>query len=74
MKDLHSLRDIQKDEYNKEPVYYCKHCLSLNIRGVSEMDLDYCDDCGSTEIDNCLIEDWNNKYRERFGHNYLDKY
>jgi hypothetical protein len=74
MKELNSLKDIQKAEYNKEPVYYCKHCLSLNIRGVSEMNLDYCDDCGSTEIESCLINEWEDKYYQRFGHKYLEKY
>ena len=26
------------EEYNKEPVFYCKHCLSLKIKMVPNME------------------------------------
>jgi len=29
---------MQKEEYDKEPVYYCKRCLSLNIRQIPMVD------------------------------------
>jgi hypothetical protein len=74
MQELKTIKSIQRDKYNEEPVFYCKHCLSLNIRGVEEMNLDYCDDCGSTDIEECQIEEWRDKYRNKFGHDYLDKY
>ena len=37
-------------EYNDEPVFYCKHCLSLKIRDAGLPDLLYCDECGSADI------------------------
>ena len=30
-------------KYNDEDVFYCSHCLSLNIRYID--DIDYCEDC-----------------------------
>lgn len=56
---------LTKEEYNKIPVYYCKHCMSLHIKTIA-MNIDYCEDCGSTNIDSTDIETWknlsNNKY------------
>ena len=43
-----------EQDFNSEPVFYCKHCLSLNIKSVDDsIDadyLDFCDECGSTEV------------------------
>lgn len=58
-----------KAEYNKEPVHYCTHCLSLRILKVN--DFDYCDNCGSTDIDKCTIEEWENKYIKHYGHKFI---
>lgn len=61
-------------EYNDIPVYYCKGCLSLKIKTVAEgLDLDYCDECGCTDIEKSHIEDWKNLYKERYGFDYLTK-
>lgn len=54
-----------KKEYEDIPVYYCKRCLSLAIKG--EDDLEYCDDCGCTDIDCALMDDWDELYYKRFG-------
>lgn len=61
------------DEYNKEPVYYCKHCLSLRIRDAGLSDLLFCDQCGSADILSANIEDWENLYKEKYGFRFLDK-
>lgn len=64
----------KKEEYNDEPVFYCKECLSLKIKTVMHgLDLDYCDDCGATNIEKIHIEDWEKLYKERYGFNYLNK-
>ena len=64
----------ESKEYNDEPVFYCKSCLSLGVKTVaSGLDLDYCKDCGSTDIGQAHIEDWQNLYRERYGFDYLTK-
>ena len=67
--------DNQPKDYNTEPVHYCKHCLSLKVRYIPKMDdSDYCDDCGSTDIGECSIEEWENLYKSRYGHKYLEEY
>lgn len=35
-------------------------------------DSDYCDACGSTHIEECSIEEWENLYKKRYGARYLD--
>lgn len=63
-----------KDEYNDIPVFYCKHCLSLKIVGESQLpDLEYCDDCGSTNIEQTDISTWEKMYEQRYGFKLLDK-
>ena len=44
-------------QYEDEPVFYCKHCHSLRIM-VGDGFGDYCDDCGSTDIGQCHINEW----------------
>lgn len=62
-------------DYNEEPVFYCKSCLSLKIRFIKSMqDSEYCDECGSTDIGQCSIEEWQKLYKERYGHSYLEEY
>lgn len=63
-----------ENEYNDIPVYYCKNCLSLKVKTVMiDSDLDYCDDCGSTEIGEAYIEEWKDLYRKRYGFDYINK-
>lgn len=57
-------------EYNKEPVHYCAKCLSLRIVGID--DFEYCDICGSTDIEECSIFEQMEKYKQSHGHYYLD--
>lgn len=62
-------------EFNTEPVFYCKHCLSLRIKAVPGLShLDYCDECGATDIAQTDIETWRKMYREKFGFDYLDEF
>ena len=37
-------------------------------------DSDYCDECGSTNIEQCSIQEWEKLYKERYGHNFLENY
>jgi hypothetical protein len=62
------------NEFNEEPVFYCKSCLSLKVKTVLvDSGLDYCDDCGSTDVGQANIRDWENLYKERYGTYFLDK-
>ena len=60
--------------YNDEPVFYCKGCLSLRIKTIgSGLDLDYCDKCGCTDIEHAHIDEWQGLFRKRYGYDYLTK-
>lgn len=67
MKSIKNIEEIKQElsEYNKEPVVYCKHCLSLNIR-VLEGSSDFCDTCGSTETNSTDIFTWRELYKNRY--------
>lgn len=64
--------NLQSD-YNDEPVFYCKHCLSLKIRDAGLPDLLYCDDCGSADVLQTSIEEWEKMYKDKHGFKFLDK-
>lgn len=67
--------NTSKEQYNNEPVFYCKSCLSLKVKTVVvSSDLDFCDECGSTDIGKAHIEEWRRLYKDRYGFDYLDKY
>lgn len=55
--------------YNEIPVYYCRHCLSLNIKG--QEDFEYCAKCGSTDIDHCNINYWEKLHQNKYKYNFL---
>lgn len=69
---IKELKKLKKETYNEEPVCYCKKCLSLNIV-VLDGDIDCCNNCGSTDTNYTLIEDWENLYSKRYGRLYINK-
>lgn len=61
-------------DYDSIPVYYCKQCLSLRIKGVPSIPgMDYCDECNSTNIEQTTIEEWEKLYQQRYGYKFLNK-
>ena len=65
------MEKITKEEYNKEPVHYCKDCLSLRILGMDNYN--FCDSCGSTNIDTASIDDWNEMYFKKHKYYYIEE-
>ena len=64
---------LPKEEYNKEPVFYCADCLSLAIMGVTGVDdASYCDKCGSTNIKKASIDEWQSLYEKKYGFKFLN--
>ena len=61
----------QHCKYDDDPVYYCPRCLSLEIKA-DIGDYCYCNKCGSTTIETVSIDEWEKKYKERYGINYLE--
>lgn len=74
MNNLSTETDNQLNEYNSEPVFYCKNCLSLKIRIVPGLkDAEFCDECNSVNIGQCSIDEWRTLYKDKYGFDYLDK-
>lgn len=56
--------------YNDEPVYFCKKCLSLKVMVLGEQ-FEYCDECGNTDIGTSHIDEWKELYHNKYGENYI---
>ena len=61
---------MTKDQYNDEPIHFCKDCLSINIRYTRE-DIDYCDSCGSVDIETTHVSNWIHYYIRKYGKPFL---
>lgn len=57
--------------YDDAPVVYCAHCLSLRIRSDQGID-DYCDVCGSTDMEMAGIDEWEELYERRYGKKFVN--
>lgn len=71
---------ISKEEVNNEPVLFCKHCLSLNIKdysgqtsedGIELKGTEFCDDCTSTDIAMLRLTQWENLYKIRYNKKFF---
>ena len=60
------------NDYDSEPVIYCKHCLSLKIRILDDI-IDYCDECGSTDTAQTDIHTWEKMWEDKYGKPYNNK-
>lgn len=61
-------------EYDSIPVYYCTQCLSLRILGVQgSKDMNFCDECNSTNIAQANIFEWEKLYQQKYGYKFLNK-
>lgn len=59
--------------YDEEPVSYCTACLSLKIKRLEKTNTYYCGNCGNTNLDTTSINNWQNKYKKRYGEIYIKK-
>lgn len=65
MDNLSNTREEHSEEpYNAIPVVYCKNCLSLKIMILNDA-IDYCDECGCTDIGSTDIESWKEMYEKK---------
>ena len=60
-------------DHEEEPVKYCPRCLSLKIKYEELRDLEYCGDCGCTDVLETSFDDWEGKYERRYGHKFVEK-
>lgn len=64
----------KNQSYDDEPIWYCKRCLSLNIRQIPHIEKqDYCADCGATDFESATIEEWKKLYKKKYGHDLIQK-
>lgn len=62
----------RNEDYDSEPVAYCANCLSLGIKHNKVLDMDICD-CGCTDIKECLPEEWEKLYENKYGKKYVER-
>ena len=65
------LNKHSQEQLNDEPVHYCTECLSIRIMNYDE-NTGYCDECGSTDIKQIHIADWQDMYKERYKVEFLN--
>jgi len=64
---------LEYDDYNSEPIAYCARCYSLKIKHEEALGEDCCAECGSTDIQETSVEEWEKKYEKRYGHGFIQK-
>lgn len=65
---------MPKQVYDEDPVFYCKRCLSLNIKEMPLVkDQCYCGKCGTVDIGTIDIKEWEKLYEKRYGQPHLKK-
>lgn len=62
-----------RPDYNEEPVCYCANCFSLKIQHEDTLDIDYCADCGCSEIKEAPISSWEQLYEKRYGKHFISR-
>jgi hypothetical protein len=65
----------QKDysDYDSEPVVCCVKCFSLKIKYEEAIDSDCCMECGSTDVVEMDISEWEKNYEKRYGKRFIVK-
>ena len=63
----------RNQDYDSEPVRYCARCYSLKVKYEESVDSECCGDCGSSDILEAPIEEWEKKYERKYGHKFTQK-
>lgn len=63
---------MTKKEYQDEPVHYCSNCLSIRIKELADVNLDICEDCGNTDIEESHFDEWNKLYVRKYNRLFLE--
>ena len=64
---------VNYEDYDSEPVKYCARCYSLKIKYEDALDSECCAECGSTDIQEAPIEEWEKKYERRYNRKFIQK-
>ena len=62
-------RTQKESEYNEDPVYYCKSCLSLAVQTIGEPEYgdSVCLNCNRTDIGLIDIFTWREMWKDKYG-------
>lgn len=72
MKKIEHYSGVSREEIEKEPIFYCKSCLSLGITTSQKDGEDsHCKECGGAVIGRTNIVFWIDSYRLKYGKDYL---
>lgn len=63
----------RNQDYDSEPVKYCARCYSLKIKYEESIDSECCGDCGSSDILEAPIKEWERRYERKYGHKFTQK-
>ncbi len=78
--DLKKLNTMSgKENYENEPVTYCKTCMSIHIKTIEfekgpdgeAREVDYCVPCGNTDLETVFSPEWEDLYAEKYGEKFL---
>lgn len=61
------------NDYDSEPIAFCANCLSLKIKHEDSIDMDYCSDCGCSDIKETSVEEWEALYQKKYGKKFVVK-
>lgn len=58
-----------ENDYNSDPVYYCKSCLSLAIQTIGEPEYgdSVCLNCNRTDVGQTDIFTWREIWKKKYG-------
>lgn len=60
------------NKYNIEKVFFCKECLSLDIRENTDKNVDECNKCKSLDIGRTNLVFWESLYKGKYGRRLLE--
>ena len=63
-------KNKKKEQYNNTPLCFCRKCLSISI--YSEDSLEFCLDCGGTDLAESGIDNWKRLFYEEYGNDYMN--
>ena len=65
------MEENNKQEYDNEPVWFCRDCLSLKIIKIDDKQC-FCDICGNMNISETDIKTWQKLYENKYKHKFLE--
>ncbi len=65
-------RQARKRKEEEDPISYCRKCYSIKIKYEDSIGMDCCGDCGCTDFATSSFKDWEDIYKGRYGHRFME--